>query len=249
MTRRKANIHNRAPKGTLTTMPAATVSSYAADQKCRLCENARATDSDLCEACRPGRKKRLQRTGRFSEALGDMRRSYLASLNDPSLLDLREPIAVMDMAAKRLMERLQEKDGLQFRKEALALCIQSISLMRGGKAAEGLARMVDLQNLLQRGASEDIAMNNLVSAADLLAKRIEKAWEIRLAKRNAMSREDLETLMQKFVTLMRSELPEAIYMRMLKRIDSDIMANSGRHALLGERVVDAEVVDGQEEEA
>src|SRR5574343_53836 len=55
------------------------------------------------------------RNGRFTKALGHFAEVYRQSLNDRELMDLREPLAVMDMLLQRLMERMANLDTSDFR--------------------------------------------------------------------------------------------------------------------------------------
>lgn len=195
------------------------------------CTNARGLESKYCLSCQARLHLVSSRPGRFEESLGKMRNSYLESLRDPSLLDLKEPIAVIDLCAKRLMERVAEGDPPALRAKAKELAVAAYFMLRAEKHENALAKLFELKNLLERGMAEDASMNALVRAADRLARRIEAAWEIKLARKNVMNANEVVGLMGRVLDVLRSQLEASRYARIVQLIDVEVMHSAGTSAL------------------
>lgn len=136
--------------------------------------------------------------GRYSKSLGKYAQAYEDALNDDSLLDLEEPIALLDAIAQRFTERLVELDTPAFRKDALRLFKAAVA-----KVAEPPAELARLGELLETGGKEDAALRDLADQAEKVSKAVSKAWDVRLARKNVLNAKDLHAVLGRMVDVVR----------------------------------------------
>lgn len=175
------------------------------------------------------------RNGRYAKAIGKFREAYQESLHDQTLLDLKEPIAVLDVVVKRLMIRMSELDSPEFRNAAIELCQRYMSRLHRGDDGAGEVLQL-LKTHLQNGAREDQAMLALVKSVRELARRIEGAWEIKLARRNVVNAKDLVGILARVLDIIRTEVSTDVYARVVERVDVEVMSGAGRSALSAARM-------------
>lgn len=158
--------------------------------------------------------------GRYSQGLGRFREAYQASLSDPGLMDLRETLAVLDVAVKRAAERVADADSPSFREHALELFEAAQQASDPQEAARAMGKLGDL---LRTGLEEDAAMENLGKAAERLARRQEKAWQIRLDAATALNARDLVAIMSRWADIVLEEVPKDAAARVIRRIDGEVL--------------------------
>lgn len=158
--------------------------------------------------------------GRYSQGLGRFREAYQASLSDPGLLDLRETLAVLDVAVKRAAERVADADSPSFRARALELYE---AVRRAADPQEAARALNELGDLLRTGVEEDAAMDSLGKAAERLARRQEKAWQIRLDAATALNARDLVAIMARWADIVLEEVPKDAAARVIRRIDAEVL--------------------------
>lgn len=159
--------------------------------------------------------------GRYSKALGRFREAYEDARKDPSLLDLRETLALMDIAVQKAVARASDSDTPEFRQEAIKLCAAAHASIGEDDHELQLNR---LSELLDRGASEDKALDDLAKAAERLSRRQEKAWNIRLDAANAINARDLVAVLARFADIVLTESHDKnAAARIIRRIDSEIL--------------------------
>ena len=141
-------------------------------------------------------------SGRYTKRLGPLRDAYLSSMNDASLFDLTEPMAVLDSIVKRNMERLEERDTPDFRKRARELFAE-ITACADADEREG--KIDALGAHLERGESEDRALNDLTKTVVSFQKRLEEAWKIKLTRDETMNVRDLVGILGKIANIVFDE--------------------------------------------
>lgn len=163
--------------------------------------------------------------GRYSKVMGKLAGAYEASLNDRQLFDLREPIAALDSVTKRLMTMVDEHDSPEWRRSVRSKYKAVRDALTAGdpNAAQLLE---DLGELIDKGASEGSNLENLGSNLDKLARRIEGAWGIHLAKTQVMNKGEIVGLLAKFMAVVRDEGGNAVASRVQTRLLSQLAPNT-----------------------
>jgi hypothetical protein len=151
-----------------------------------------------------------------------LRKAYEGSLADPGLMDLEHPIALIDSAVQRLSERVEDHDTIEFRKNAITIYEAVGAASRAGNAAEAAEKMNELGRLLRAGGGEDSAMRELIVGANTLARRIEGAWGVRLARQQSINAGDLVAVLGRLVSVIRDETGPTIAVKVIARLDEEI---------------------------
>ena len=160
--------------------------------------------------------------GRFSARMGRFRGMFEAALDsNEDLLDLRNTLAIFDVAVQNAAERLEAKDTPDFRDRAWRL-------YQSARAAETVeeqgALLAQLGEHLRDGIAEDEAFANLVDMAERLAVRQEKAWGIKLSASQALNAQDMVVLMGRFIDIVLAEAPGSAS-QIVNRIDHEILGS------------------------
>lgn len=157
--------------------------------------------------------RRSRRLGRFQEMYEEAKDS------GEGLFDLRETLAILDVALSRAADRVGQLDTPDFRQAAWEM----FELARqAADPDEQRVRLADLGRLLRDGVSEDAAFEQLTNAAEALARRQEKAWGVRLNAAQALNARDLIVVMNRFIQIVSEEVPENAG-RIVERIDLEIL--------------------------
>ena len=159
-------------------------------------------------------------TGRYSKSLGKFREAYEEARQDPSLMDLRDTLALMDLAVQKAVSRAAEADTPDFRQTALAL-LEAVEASQGQE--DGPRHLEALREHLERGVMEDQALEELSKSAERLAKRQEKAWSIKLDAANAINARDLVAVLARFADIVISEADKDAAGRIVRRIDTEVL--------------------------
>jgi len=199
------------------------------DEPHRCCAKAKSTQKRCGLRVVPGRRVcRIHgglggappKHGRYSKGLGRFREAYQEARQDPSLLDLRETLALMDVAVQRAVERASDADTPDFRARALDLFERVRSAVDPQEAARHLGQ---LGELLRAGIEEDAALDGLAKAAERLARRQEKAWSIKLDAATALNARDLVSVMARWADIVLEEVPKDAAARVIRRIDGEVL--------------------------
>ena len=158
--------------------------------------------------------------GRYSKSLGKFREAYEEARQDPSLMDLRETLALMDLGVQKAVSRAAEADTPEFRERALAL-LEAVEASQGQE--DGPRHLEALREHLERGVMEDKALEELAKSAERLAKRQEKAWSIKLDAANAINARDLVAVLARFADIVISEADKDAAGRIVRRIDTEVL--------------------------
>ena len=139
---------------------------------------------------------------------------------DPSLTDLRETMALLDVVVQKAAERAADNDAPEFRKEALKLYEELVWASEGQERESVMTR---LGELLRTGIEEDKALESLAHSAERLAKRQERSWDIKLSAANAINARDLVAVLTKFADIVLEEAPKDVAGRIINRIDGEVV--------------------------
>ena len=160
--------------------------------------------------------------GRYSKVLGRFREAYQEARHDPSLTDLRETMALLDVVVQQAAERAAESDTPEFRERAVELW----SATRHAADEEERLLLLDaLGEWLKRGVASDDALKNLAVSAERLAKRQERSWDIKLSAAHAINSRDLVTVLLRFADIVMEEAPKDAAGRIIRRIDGEVLGS------------------------
>ena len=213
------------------------------DEPNRCCAKAKSTGKRCGKPVVPGRRVcRIHgglggapvKHGRYSKSVGRFKEAYQEARNDPSLLDLRETLALLDVAVQRSAERASEGDIPEFRKRALDLFERARASADPADAAKYLNQLGDL---LKEGVKDDEALEHLAKAAERLSRRQEKAWSIKLDAATAMNARDLTAVLARFADIVLEESNRESAARIIRRIDAEVLGSGP--AAVGLEVGDA----------
>jgi hypothetical protein len=181
------------------------------------------TPNGRCEKHGGGSPGRPVKHGRYSRSLGFLAQHYKAALKDPTaLLDLHEPLAVMDAIVKRVAERMASGDTTDVRVAALKLLNEAREM--GAKDPQGAAfKMQQLHRVLQEGTGEDASMRELRESVEAFSKRAEEAWRILLARQNSINEQHLVQVLAGFAAIVQAESDGVTAQRILARIHTEVM--------------------------
>ena len=160
--------------------------------------------------------------GRYAKGLGRFRDAYQDALHDPSLLDLRESLALLDITVQKAVERVADCDTPKFREAAVELHDKA---MRNLGSDDGAQALNELGDLLRQGMSEDSALDQLAKAAERMARRQEKAWQIKLDAATAINARDLVAVMARWAEFVLDEVPKDAAARVIRRIDAEVLGS------------------------
>lgn len=167
--------------------------------------------------------------GRYSKRLGRYKDAYEQALSDPTLLDLKEPIALLDSLVHRHAERAHQSDTHEFRARALEHYEEAARATKLNDQLGVVTALNALGALLREGVAEDRAMVTLAVEVDRLARRIEGAWQVRLARKQAINAKDLVVVFTRLVDVIRQEAPADVASRLIRRIDADVLGPAGHN--------------------
>lgn len=145
------------------------------------------------------------KTGRYSKAMTEMRESYESALQDPGLDDLREPLALLHVAVEKCVARAETGDSPEFRTRARSLYRSAREALAAGDGAEAGRVMTELGRHLDVGVQHDRAIARMVETVVAFGQRVEKSWDIRLAKKQAINARDLLAVMKRFLDVVMTE--------------------------------------------
>lgn len=169
-----------------------------------------------------GGKTPMKSKGRYSAQMTSLREHYLSALKDDSMLDLREPLAVLDAIAKRCIQRAEERDTPRFR----ARMFEYLDGAREASAVNDAAKASQLlglaYSLARDGTEEDDALREMRASIGDFADRVEAAWNVRLKQSNAMNYRDLVATLARFIEIVGQECGGDMALRVAVRVQSSI---------------------------
>ena len=153
--------------------------------------------------------------GRYSRALKTWQDAFERARCDTELVDTRRDIALMDTAIEQLLARVEELDSPSWRAEVKSTfdgLQEAIRRKRNGPIASLLK---ELGELIDRGAGVDQTVADLLTQVDKRANRANKAAELALRREEKVTVSELAALFKSWIDIIRSELGEAEYLRVL----------------------------------
>ncbi len=193
-----------------------------AKQTQQLCGNWAVRGRHTCKI-HGGNSGRPAVTGRYSRSLVKFRKLYEEALNDPTLWDLSDHLAVLDGAVRRAAERLTEHDTPDYRKRLRALMRRVKSGNTAGNAEKAAQALTEMESLVDTGATEDEAFAVMITATDRLAKRLESAWKIKLDAAQALNARDMVAVLGRFADIVQREAGAEVATRIFDGIDTEIL--------------------------
>lgn len=146
--------------------------------------------------------------GRFVDLAPGLKTAYLASLNDPTLHDLDQTLALLDGLVKQAGARAADLDTPHFRKcavEALATARELIA--DGGDPIDALG---PLGHLLDKGLSEVIAEDRLFRLVERFSMREETRQSLSVARKNVVNAQDVTKILVRILEEIRRLAPPDI---------------------------------------
>ena len=192
-------------------------------------------------------------SGRYSKNLARLRKFYEDSLADPSLMDLREPIAMLDSIVKRLAQMSDEADTPKFRERCLVLMERAVKAQRDGDADEAATALNKLHALLRAGAKDAEILRTLARETERLARRVEAAWNVKLSAQSAINARDLVVVLGEWAAIVQQVAPGHIALQILAAIDARLrvakLASDGRFEKAEPLALDAPSTNGHDAHA
>lgn len=191
------------------------------------CGNRKVKGREVCRKHGGTNPGRPVKHGRYSKRIPRLLADgYAEAIQDAeAMIDLSETLAVQHAIVARRMERVDEKDSPEFRKQAVGLFEQ----MRTASSAEdGIAATKALGEHLRQGTSEEYALTCLANAVRELALRQEEVWRLRFKSEHAITVKDLVGLIARVVDLARQILPDDLALQFVDRLDREVVGNASR---------------------
>lgn len=130
--------------------------------------------------------------GRYTGVFKRLRSTYETSYQDPTLLDLRESLALLDVIVHKAIERAEALDTPEFRKDAYRKWRECRKLRNKGE--NDLAEFRELGTMLQHGTHEDSAALSMMRAVQAQADTTIDVWKVRLARQAVINERDLSVI-------------------------------------------------------
>lgn len=168
--------------------------------------------------------------GRYSKALNstNLSQAYRAAIEDQSLLDLKEPLALLEACLQRTSERVALADTPEFRKRAYDKYQEIRDRLRSGDQSSASALLIELGDLLRDGVEEDRAVSELSVQAERLAKRVEAVWQIRMQRRQNLNMQQVGVLIARVLEIVKEECPPAIAQNVVNRMEVQVLKLSAQ---------------------
>lgn len=158
-----------------------------------------------------GKNSRFVVGGRLGEMLA-------AAQSSPDLLDLSARLAEIDVVVSRAAQRLEERDTPDFRARAREL-LDEVREALPTDPAIAAARLGELAALLERGCEEDRALEMFLGSVERMSKRAEAAWNVALARHNAVSAGHIRLILIRFLESARQEFGDDGARRLSARLE------------------------------
>lgn len=172
------------------------------------CQNAPCTGSTKCRMHGGKSEGRPLKHGRYSQRLpAAVRAAYESNLTDPTLLEARQTLSLLDSIAQLQAERIEDGDGPTFRAEAMKLVGRyQVELGKeNGNPREALRALFDH---IESGDARMRAEMDLFELVERYDKRASEATKIELSKQNALPASKLEDLVQVLAAGVKELAPE-----------------------------------------
>lgn len=163
--------------------------------------------------------------GRYSKAISGhaLSNAYRSAVEDPSLLDLLEPIALLEAALQRTVQRLAERDTPDFRERCLSMLEQAQEATARKDLDEARELMGRLKSLLRQGVEEDKALVDMSVQAERLSKRVEAVWGIKLQKRQVLNVQQLGAVISRILQIVSEESTPTVAATIVGRMEREVL--------------------------
>lgn len=163
------------------------------------------------------------KTGRYSKHLNSLRGSYQDSLNDQTLLDMREQVALLDAIVQQVAVRAENGDTPEFRRRSLTLYQESVAASKGGDHAAAASKLQDLGRLLRDGVSMDHRTTRLARETERLHRMISSVWQVKMQRRNSLSISDLRVLQVRQLDIVQRYVDAETFRRIVVDLDREMV--------------------------
>lgn len=133
---------------------------------------------------------------------------YLESMNDPQLLELRDEISLLDLRINELTAKVKEGENDQMWEKVQALWRRFMFAVRTGDLVEQNKIINPLNILIQTGASERLAWQDIASLIDRRRKLVETESRRLIAAQHMITVEQAMMIL----TMTIGSLQEAVYL-------------------------------------
>lgn len=163
--------------------------------------------------------------GRYSKALkrSALSDAYRTALEDAALLDLREPLALMEAAVQRSTERSADMDTPEFRQRALELFEAAQAAGRDKDTNGFRENMIRLGELLRQGVDEDKALLHMTTQAERLARRVEAAWQVKLQRKQVLNVQQVGAVLARILDIVTEEVAPAVATVIIHRMEHEVL--------------------------
>jgi len=165
--------------------------------------------------------------GRHTGVFNRLRRVYEEAMNDPTLLDIRESLALLDVIVHKAVERAEALDTPEFRQLALAAYKEVQRCIRKGEEEEARHAISELGAILKRGASEDSAMMAMLRSVQAQANTTLNVWDLRLKKAQVINERDLSIIFMRIHDVIVDNAPPEVAKGILAALENTILVPSG----------------------
>lgn len=142
------------------------------------------------------------KTGKFSSGAGRIGEAYQRWVQQIDALDPTDHLAAMAALAERCMQRVEEKDTPEFRRNAIALYEEALSQDAQTSPERRAAALTALGKLLRKGASEDTALRGAMDGMERLGKRLEAERALRNQEAHTVRMADLQGMVMGILTVL-----------------------------------------------
>lgn len=173
--------------------------------------------------------------GRWTQASGRFAEAYQRAKEDPGLVDLRRPLALLDLQVEEALRLAADGDCPSFRARAREAFLAVEGAAAAGDPVAMQEGIANLGEVLEEGAKQSEVQRHLVDITERFSKRLEKAWDIRLARGNAVNARDLVSILGRIVDAIQQAAPPDVARRVLHTVDVEFRDIAGLAPAAGER--------------
>jgi hypothetical protein len=169
--------------------------------------------------------------GRFVDLAPGLKTAYLASLNDPTLHDLDQTLALLDGLVKQAGARAADLDTPQFRKTAVEMLATAREQIVDGR--DPIDAIGPLGHLLEKGLSQVIAEDRLFRLVERFSMREETRQSLNVARKNVINAQDLTKILVQFLDVVRRLAPPDLAVALADALQKLLVADGPEGDLIG----------------
>lgn len=158
--------------------------------------------------------------------MGRLREAYSEALQDPSLLDLRPEIAILQVRQDELLKRAMDNDSPAFRGEIRRMF--SILLKAyNDEDEEGFEDIAEkLRVTIEEGVTDDADWEKVITHVEKRSRRTEKALDLKLRHEVAINGKDLVAVLTRFIDIVFQVAPRDVAVTIVDEVDRELTGNA-----------------------